>query len=195
MSKSVYYLTGMGGRFKAGLGQGLSSRGFAVAGRELFGEFRKFDFQQQVDLVVGDLQNNFWQEDARVIANSFGAYLFLHAQAQMEPYIGKVILLSPIIGEFYNEETRTNFIPPRADKLTRLAKANCLPIPKRCELHVGSEDWQSNPANVTAFGLMLGINVTVVPNAGHMLPKDYVGELLDQWLNVAEHEITGAALK
>lgn len=183
MNNAVYYLTGMGGRLDAGLGQGLLSRGFEIAGRELVGEFRKLDFQQQVDLVVSDLQSNFWQEDARVIANSFGAYLFLHAQAQMEPYIGKVILLSPIVGEFSNEETRMNFIPPRADKLLQLAKANSFPIPKQCDVHVGSEDWQSNPANVTAFGSMLGIDVTVVPNAGHMLPKEYVGDLLDKWLN------------
>ena len=183
MSNSVYYLTGMGGRLDTGLGQGLLSRGFQIAGRELVGDFRKLDFQQQVDLVVSDLQNNFWQEDARVIANSFGAYLFLHAQSQMEPYIGKVILLSPIVGEFGNEETRMNFIPPRAVKLLQLAKANSFPIPKQCEVHVGSEDWQSNPANVTAFGSMLGIDVTVVPNAGHMLPKEYVGDLLDKWLN------------
>ena len=183
MKKSVYYLTGMGGRLDTGLGQALLSRGFEVAGRELYGEFRKLDFQHQVDLVAEDLQSHFWQEEARVIANSFGAYLFLHAQAQMEPYIGKVILLSPIVGEFSNEETRMNFIPPRAEKLLQLATANSFPIPKKCEVHVGSEDWQSNPANVTAFGSMLGINVTVVPNAGHMLPKEYVGDLLDKWLN------------
>lgn len=183
MSKSVYYLTGMGGRLDTGLGQGLLSRGFEIAGRELVGEFRKLDFQQQVDIVISDLQSNFWQEEARVIANSFGAYLFLHAQAQMEPYIGKVILLSPIVGEFSNEETRMNFIPPRAEKLLQLATANSFPIPKQCEVYVGSEDWQSNPANVTAFGSMLGINVTVVPNTGHMLPKEYVGDLLDKWLN------------
>ena len=30
---------------------------------------------------------------------------------------------------------------------------------------------------------MLGISVNVVPNAGHMLPAEYVGALLDAWLN------------
>jgi hypothetical protein len=70
----IYYLTGMGGTLESGLGQGLLSRGFEVSGRELSGDFRKLDFQQQVDLVVTDLQSNFWREDAHVIANSFGAY-------------------------------------------------------------------------------------------------------------------------
>ena len=183
MSSEIYYLTGMGGRLDSGLGQALLTKGFDVTGRELIGEFRQLGFQEQVELVVNDLQTNFSYENARVIANSFGAYLFLHAQAQMEPYIGRVILLSPIVGEFSNLETRMNFIPPRADKLLQLAKAHNFPIPMQCEAHVGSDDWQSNPANVSAFGLMLGIPVTVVPNAGHMLPKEYVGDLLDKWLN------------
>ena len=148
----------------------------------MYGEFRKLDFQHQVDLVAEDLQSHFWQEEARVIANSFGAYLFLHAQVQMKPYIGRVILLSPIVGEFSNEDIRMNFVPPRADKLQQLAEAGSFPIPIHCEVHVGSEDWQSNPVNVTAFGSMLGIPVTVVPNAGHMLPKEYVGNLLYRWL-------------
>lgn len=182
MSKPVYYLTGMGGRLDAGLGQGLLSRGCEISGRELIGEFRKLDFQKQIDHIVEDLRDNFWNEDTRVIANSFGAYLFLHAQTQMEPYVGKLILLSPIVGEFGNEETQMNFIPPRADKLLELAKAGSFPVPKQCQIHVGAEDWQSNPANVTAFGELLGIDVTVVPNAGHMLPKEYVGDLLDGWL-------------
>lgn len=182
MTKAVYYLTGMNGRINSGLGRELLDRGFDVYGRELVEEFRKLDFSQQVDLVADDLQANFWQEDARVIANSFGAYLFLHAQAQMKSYIGRVLLLSPIVGEFSNKETGMNFLPPRADKLQRLAKAGSFNIPRHCEVHVGAEDWQSNPTNVTAFGSMLGIDITVVPNAGHMLPKEYVADLLSRWL-------------
>lgn len=182
MTQTVYYLTGMGGRLHTGLGQALIERGCSVLGRELFGDFKKLGFQQQVDAVASDLEHGLWRDDAHVIANSFGAYLFLHAQAQLPPYVGRVILLSPIVGEFGNEETQMNFIPPRADKLLELARAGNFPVPKQCQVHVGSEDWQSNPANVTTFGAMLGIDVSVVPNAGHMLPKEYVGNLLDRWL-------------
>lgn len=115
-----------------------------------------------------------------MIANSFGAYLFLHAQTQLESYIGKVILLSPIVGEFENEGTGRRFIPPRANRLFELARSGAYPAPKHCAIPVGSEDWQSSPATVTAFGTMLSLDVTVVPNAGHMLGKDYVGDLLDK---------------
>jgi predicted alpha/beta hydrolase family esterase len=180
MSKSVYYLTGMGGRLHTGLGEALSSRGFELYGRELFGEFKKLQFQEQIDTVAHDLKTHFWHEDAFVIANSFGAYLFLHAQAQIDPYIGKVILLSPIIGEFSNEETMTAYVPPRADRIFELAKSNQFPKPSQCEIHVGELDWQSNSAKVTELGKLLNITTHIVPKAGHMIPKEYVGSLLDK---------------
>ncbi len=39
-----------------------------------------------------------------------------------------------------------------------------------------------NPRNVTELAQHLGLAVTVVPNAGHMLDKGYVAALLDRWL-------------
>jgi hypothetical protein len=57
-----------------------------------------------------------------------------------------------------------------------------MPIPRLCEMHVGSEDWQSDPVAVTRLASLLGLPVTVVPRDGHMLGKDYVGRLLDGWL-------------
>ena len=181
MNKTVYYLTGMGGRLDKGLGRGLLDMGFNVKGRELYGDFRKYEFQLQVELIAKDLTNLFWDEDCCVIANSFGAYLFLNAQAQIEPYIGKVILLSPIVGDFSNEETLMTYVPPYAGRLLELAKAKKFPVPKNCEIHVGELDWQSNPKSVTTLGELLGIKVLVVPNAGHMLPVAYVEKLLDKF--------------
>lgn len=117
MTTTVYYLTGMGGRLHTGLGQALASRGLNVMGRELVGEFRSIDFQDQIDTVASDLQQHCWSPNGRVIANSFGAYLFLHAQLQLPPYVGRVVLLSPIVGAFSSDATRTNFIPPRSRNL------------------------------------------------------------------------------
>ncbi|WP_133240030.1 MULTISPECIES: hypothetical protein [Limnohabitans] len=178
----IYYLPGHGGQLATGLGQGLMDRGFDIAGREIRGDFRSLPFNEQIQLIMDDLQSHFWHEQARVICNSFGAYLFLHAQTQMPSFLGRVLLLSPIVGEFTNEQARTSFSPPRSERLKTLAEAGQFNAPKNCEIHVGEEDWQSIPTNVQAFGQLTGIPVTVVPNGGHDLGKAYVGPLLDRWL-------------
>jgi hypothetical protein len=182
-SETVYYLPGHGGLISTGLGQALLERGYDVTGRETVGEFKDVGFTRQVEIVANDLKEYFWREDAKVIANSFGAYLFLHAQALVgEPYIGQVVLLSPIVGEFANDDQARpmNFIPPYAERLLELAQSGKFPVPLQCEIHVGTEDWQSCP-NAKAFGEMVGVKVNLVAGAGHMLPREYVGELLNKW--------------
>jgi hypothetical protein len=139
-------------------------------------------FDEQIKIIMQDLKDHFWQEQAQVVCNSFGSYLFLHAQAQMPAFPGRVLLLSPIIGEFTNELSRTSFSPPRPTKLRELAEAGQFPVPALCEIHVGEDDWQSIPASVQAFGQLTGIGVTVLPGGGHDLGKAYVGPLLDRWL-------------
>ena len=185
MTQPIYYLTGMGGTLHTGLGKAILDRGFDVTGRQLSGEFRSIQFQEQIDTVATDLQEHFWSADARVICNSFGAYIALHAFAQLAtPYLGNVMLLSPIVGEFANnDEARPmNFIPPRSTRLMELAEAGLYPTPRLCEMHVGSSDWQACEANVSQFGRLVGIPVHVVPDGGHNLPHSYVGALLDNWL-------------
>ena len=180
--ETIYYLPGHGGLISSGLGQALLERGYDVTGRETVGDFKALGFQSQAETVASDLREHFWRDDARVVANSFGAYLFLHAQALLgEPYIGKVTLLSPIVGEFAkdDEDRPMNFVPPYAERLFELAKAGKFPVPLNIEIHTGSEDWQSY-ANSLAFGELVGIKVNVVEGAGHMLPREYVSNLLDQ---------------
>jgi hypothetical protein len=135
-----------------------------------------------VDAIAHDLTTDHWTPHSRVIANSFGAYLFLHAQAQLPPYLGKVLLLSPIIGAFSNDGSMMGFIPPRSNKLSELAESLQYPTPLACEVHVGTEDWQSDPNAVQRLGKVLGISVTLVTGAGHALPQPYVKKVVDQWL-------------
>lgn len=182
MTQTIYLLPGHGGRIANGLGQALVARGFDVVGRETVGEFKKLDFDVQVATVAADLQASFWRHNALVIANSYGAYLLLHALSSLDVFPGKLLLLSPIVGEFSSETIRMGFIPPYADRLRTLASQGKYPTPSHCEIHVGSEDWQSIPDNVTAFGSLVNAQVTVVDGAGHSLPKNYVSVLLDRWL-------------
>lgn len=182
MKKPVYYLPGRGGRLHEGLGEALLARGLDVVGREMHGAFAGLSFRQQVATIATDLQERRWESDALVIANSFGTYLFLHAQAEMPPYIGRVLLLSPIVGEALNHAQAVGFVPPYARKLHELASEGKYPAPMRCQIHVGSEDWQSTPESVKELGRLLNIPVHIVPNSGHMLDKNYVSAVLDAWV-------------
>ena len=182
MAQVIYYLPGHGGKLDSALGKELMRRGFDIAGRSTTGEFNQLSFSDQVQTVANDLENGFWFEDAKIVAKSFGAYLFLHAQGLISPFVGKVLLLSPIVGEFTNEEKMMSFVPPKADELKDLVDSGNYPTPNNIEMHVGSEDWQSDPDSVKALGRRLGINYTVVPKEGHSLSKTYVGSILDRWL-------------
>jgi hypothetical protein len=182
MPTSIYFLPGHGGRISNGLGQELARRGFDVLGRETIGDFKKLDFDVQVETVAADLKASFWYDDARVIANSYGAYLFLLSLSSLSTFPGKILLLSPIVGEFSNDQTRIGFIPPYAKRLFELASKGLYPIPSSCQIHVGSQDWQSIPHNVTAFAALIHAQVTVLEGAGHSLPKEYVASMLDNWL-------------
>jgi len=100
----------------------------------------------------------------------------------MNPFPGKVLLLSPIMGEFSTEDSKMGFIPPQAGKLLELALRGAYPAPTQCQIHVGAQDWQSVPDVVMEFAKHLGFEVNVVPNTGHTLGKCYVGAVLEKWL-------------
>ena len=178
----IYYLPGMGGRLDAGLGEELLRRGFSVSGRETVGAFKKMRFGDQVDTIKQDLIERFWRPEARVIANSFGGYLFLHAQLGLEPFPGRVLLLSPVIGSAADDEKGMRFYPPRADVLREVAGQGGFPMLGRIEVHVGEEDWQAGPQSLVEFCDAVGIEAHLAPGRGHMLGPDYVGPLLDGWL-------------
>ena len=182
MQKLVYFLPGHGGHISNGLGQELSRRGYEVVGRETVGDFKNLEFKEQIGIIAEDLQTNFFNEKSRIIANSYGAYLLLSALVLLKPFIGKILLLSPIVGEFSNEDIQLGFIPPYAKKILELASNGKYPLPLNCEIHVGSEDWQSNPQNVLVLAKLIQATVTVVPDKGHNLSKKYVAAILDRWL-------------
>lgn len=185
MKGAVYYLPGRGGEITTGLGQGLLDRGYSVTGRETRGAFLKLNFQKQLDAIRNDLQGEFWREDAKLVAVSYGCYLFLHAQLGMPAFPGSVLLLSPVVGGAFSDTAGVGFVPPRADQLGHAVARRRFPRLGQAEIHVGSEDWQSSPEAVCAFGERVSVPVTVVEGKGHMLGVDYVGPLLDRWLGEA----------
>jgi len=184
MTDRIYYLTGRGGQLNEGLGEALLAKGYKLSGREMTGTFAQLPFQNQLDLITKDLQDSFWHKDAKVVAVSYGAYLLLHALAELAPYVGSILLLSPVLGGVTNGSTMRYFSPPRSNKLMTLIEENAFPIPHKIEIHVGDNDWQSPHERCTQFSKAVGGECHVVSGAGHQLSKDYVSSVLDEWLSI-----------
>ncbi len=51
--------------------------------------------------------------------------------------------------------------------------------PRNMEIHVGSEDWQSDPIEVARLGEAVGARCYVTPGRGHTSGVDYVCRILD----------------
>lgn len=182
MKRSIFYLPGRGGELFTGLGAALIERRCTITGIEIRGDFQRLRFSEQVDIVAGALMDLPKDKQTQVIANSFGAYLFLHAQSLLDPIPSKVLLLSPIVGGVARPGSGMGMSPPQADRLFALGDIGKLSAPQICEIHVGAEDWQCPVDSVKRMGALIGAHVHVVPRAGHMLPKNYVNSLLDRWL-------------
>jgi hypothetical protein len=73
-------LPGYGGQLATGICSELMDRGFDIAERDTRGDVRSLLLDEQIAMVGQDLKDHFWHDEARVICNSFGAYLFLHFQ-------------------------------------------------------------------------------------------------------------------
>ena len=181
MTDRIYYLTGRGGQLNEGLGEALLAKGYKLSGREMTGTFAQLPFQNQLDLITKDLQDSFWHKDAKVVAVSYGAYLLLHALAELAPYVGSILLLSPVLGGVTNGSTMRYFSPPRADKLMRLVEEGNFPVPNDIEIHVGGSDWQSPYQRAEQFAEAVGGECQVVSGAAHQLGEDYVSPVLDNW--------------
>ncbi len=78
-------------------------------------------------------------------------------------------------------ETGRFFSPPQEHKLLSLAEAGQFPVPKNCEVHTGSEDWQSHPDAVTKFFGLLDVDAAVAAGRGHSLGEGYLGKVLTEW--------------
>lgn len=147
-AKTIHYLPCYGGQLATGLGRALMDRGFDVAGLEKRGDFCFLPFAEPIATVGQGLENHFCRAEDRVICNSFSGHIFLYLQTQMPPFPEQVLLLSPFVGKFTNEQARTRVSLPRSTRLKDLAEAGKFTVPRKCEMHVGKHDCQINSVSV-----------------------------------------------
>lgn len=173
MEDTVYLIPGRGNTLHD-IGQLLLSLDREVCGRELLPPFSGL-FSRQLHIIQQDLGSFFWHATARLIGHSYGAYLLLHALSELEPFPGRILLFSPVLGPTIDSQRLFISRPPRADKLLTLAKTGSFPSPQYLEIHTGEEDKGCSPGLAQEFAdLISSAEVFIIPNKGHNLPSPYL---------------------
>lgn len=182
-NQTVYLLPGRNDPFDDPPGNMIARMGYTICGREILADFARLRFSEQVELVKADLQAAFWHAAAIVIARSYGAYLLLHSLAEMEPFVGRILLFSPVLGSAITREGLYGSIPPRAQKLAQLVQNKSFPSPQYMEIHTGVEDHGCDPRLAERFcDGIAHVRLYLVPGASHTLEQSYMQAVLDRFL-------------
>ena len=180
----LYFIPQPGEDFDDCLGRLMARMGYTIHGREIISDFARRRISEQVALIGSDLQLAFWCRDAVLVGRSYGAYLLLHTLADMDPFPGKILLCSPVLGAAVAKDGFYVSRPPRAEKLVKLAESNRFPAPHYMEIHTGAEDNDCHPLLATRFASMVGnTKLQIVAGAGHQLSEEYLQGVLSKFLD------------
>jgi len=183
MKKHVYLLPGREETFADNLAKSIESLGLTLCGREIVRDFARLRFAEQLALIKSDLQTAFWKPDAKIVARSYGAYLLLNTLAEMNPFPGRILLLSPVLGVAVANDGFYVSRPPRAERFVKLVENRDFPSPRYLEIHTGAEDKGCEPLLAERFAsLVRNTKLTVVAGAGHELREDCLQRVLREFL-------------
>jgi hypothetical protein len=133
--------------------------------------FLRQPFGAQIALIGEDLKAAHWHVDGRIIARSYGAYLLLHALAELPAFPGHVLLLSPVIGEARSADGYEISRPPRADRLLALADDGRFPAPASLTIYAGAADLECSPTLLRRFAAAVPrCRAHLIEGAAHELP-------------------------
>ena len=176
--RALRYITGRGGNGKGGLSAHLATLSDDYDVLPIDPDFLAQDIQAQVDTVRAFTH----LEDGNLIANSYGAYLFLLTLIDQPPFNIRVLLLSPVLGRAISEERMLFSRPPREKTLHQAIAEQRLGVPNHMEIVTGAEDEICDPALARRVGEQLGISLSILPNEGHMLEPSSVERALQRFL-------------
>jgi len=185
--RKLYFMPGRGNKFEESPGDYIMNIGYEIKGRETISGFERLWFPEQLELIRSDIDKEFWNPNAILIGHSYGAYLLLHSLVELSPFPGRMLLFSPVLGAAIVKAKNRFYIskPPRAEKLYKLAKSCKFPPPAYMEIHTGEKDNACDPVLAKRFAsLVKNIKLYIVSGAGHTLDKNYVKEVLRNFLRI-----------
>lgn len=179
-SNRLIYISGRGGDANKGLGDYLKKIDPYRIGLSVNSSFLNKDFNEQVK-VVRYLFDEFDGPNTSFVANSYGAYLVLHALIGAPKYKSDVLLLSPAIGGILNKQSRIYARQPGGRVFDEAMRAGSITKPNYLSIHIGSLDIGYDEKRFAAFTDIDLLNV--IPEQGHMIERGCVVNILQSFLN------------
>jgi alpha-beta hydrolase superfamily lysophospholipase len=179
----IYLLPGRKSKLNCPLGNNIVKLGYDVCGREIRNEFELYRISKQIDIICQDIKNNFWGEEFKLIGRSYGGYLMMHALIEFlpDPYPGKVLLLSPVLGASTIANGHCSR-PPRSKKILEFSKAGKL-NELNIEIHTGNKDIGCEyKLAKDIFSNIENGKLFIVENAPHHLNDEYTNKVLKKFL-------------
>lgn len=176
----LFYVTGLGGSIKNGLGHYLVDNYQLDDYLELNKEFNALSYSDQNKVLVQKL-NQFKGEDFRIIAVSLGAYLVLNEILKAEyASLKKVLLFSPVLGPVMVDGGGK--IPPNYSNFKRLLRTTKSDVNIR--IVYGTEDPICPAVNVNNFIKNIkNLDIQPLPNQDHTLSITDVQKAIEEFLS------------
>ncbi len=178
-ARTIRYVTGRGGSAQSGLSVYLSTLTSDFDALAIDPIFLQKDLEEQISAVRAFTA----LESGHLIANSYGAYLFLLSLIDQPRFAAKVLLLSPVLGRAMDPERMLLSRPPREKTLHKAIKEKRLGVPDLLKIVTGKEDEICDHAMAHEISDSLGLEVTVLEGQGHMIEPSIVAQEIDKFLS------------
>ena len=135
MTTKLRYITGRGGSATQGLSLYLSTlvEDYQVLANN--SELHKLSIDEQINVT-----REFCKPATHIIANSYGAYLWLLSRIDAAPSSAHVLLLSPVMGRSVDPEKMILSRPPRLGGLETAVRDGRVCMPTYISVYTGKDD-------------------------------------------------------
>ena len=172
------YITGRGGSATKGLSTYLKQQADDFAALANDSELHKLSLDEQLSVVTA-----FSSEATHLVANSYGAYLWLLTRIDAAPTDTHVLLLSPVMGRAVDPEKMLSSRPPRLRGLESAISEGRVNPPSSVSVRTGQDDPVCDFQTAVTQCDRLGIgDLEVLQGEGHNLSHHIAAQIIQYFL-------------
>lgn len=172
------YITGRGGSVTQGLSLYLSTLVDDYQALANDADLHRLSVDEQINIVT-----EFCKPATHLIANSYGAYLWLLSRINSAPSDTRVLLLSPVMGRAVDPQQMLSSRPARLRGLESAISEGRLILPHKVRVVTGRDDDVCTYKTVIVQSGKLGIeDLSIIEGEGHNMSHALVSETVAEFL-------------